>query len=152
MTLQSFHVLNWKPGWHSSHTRQIPMEFTEMLPLIPWNTFMVENVEITLWSLCHLTCLIYACILFQYVLGTHLVTVEPWCFLFFFVSVGAVGDYPLLLVGYRAQCYHPGTGFRLVCGAGFSSHLNNNPCSVFFCFYITCLLQLVQHIINCIFI
>lgn len=44
------------------------------------------------------------------------------------VSLGAMGNHPLLLAGYRAQCYHLGTGFRSVC------------CVVSLLFYSICIL------------
>lgn len=60
----------------------------------------------------------------------------------FVVSLGAVGNHPFLLAGYWAQCYHLGTGFRLVCCTGFSSHLYVNPCGVPMFFHMTHLFQM----------
>lgn len=51
-------------------------------------------------------------------------SLPQWILMMMFVIfLGALGNHPLLLAGYWAQCYHFGTGFRLVCSTGFSSHL-----------------------------
>lgn len=50
-------------------------------------------------------------------------TLPQWILMMFVVSLGAVGNHPFLLAGHWAQCYHLGTGFRLVCSTGFTSHL-----------------------------